>query len=980
MADKKYKIKLEGGRVLGPLDLARVTELIRKGRLTGAEPTAKEPFTDWRALSSFSELSDLLLKKLDAERARAGSGKDGIEREAPTLVNVVHAANADTEKTRILKPGEMLPAVAQKGSLTTQSSGDSTQLIPIAELTKALEEVRKEGKKEPTDDWDEESDPYAESAGAGPKKKHLMSKRTAILLALGIMLVSYYSLQEEEAKTPSSRLEQLTPQAFKFPFVDVNSPPQIGNKPNPAASNDLTEGAIPVMRRDTPLSYIKAIKEFLYPAISKNNGNWRARALLATAYMRVVEVVARDQQYFESLTKLLTPEPPKGTWLPEYVAARAEFYMLLQRQEAAKSLLDDFAKKTAHPDVLAALAELHSQRQEYDQALSMITRALANADTKDPPPRLLRLYAEILEKKNQREPAKQAYEKILKKHPHYGPAIVALARQKFQASDHKGAIKTLLPALERPESFDRIDLGEAFLLAAKVFESAKLSEKALEFAEAARNLLTDKEEVEDFILRIKAKDPDYQKSYAYIVAARQKEKAREYDAAINTYIRAIEANSKDYTPVLLMGRLYERIGKFEEAINRYQRATNFNRPPIDAFFELAELYIRRFDVEKAGDMIKRADDFKKQRDMVDYLRALLKHRQGQTELAEALYRKILTAGSRLPSLYVKMAEIESSRNNWDIAEFYYAIALRYEPFHNDALLGLALVRFNIDSPSGAIEFLKYKLAQQPNSAAIMANLGVIYQRSNDFDSAKLYFSNAIRTDQQYVRAAKLLGDILRKEGNSLLLTNLPLAQQRIKEALSMYELYIKFIPTDPDVYLATADLYMELSDLGAAAKNYHKVLALAPTYPSVRLKLAKISANGQDLAKALQLVNEELKLNPDNANAYVVMGRIHFDKAEYVQAQSQFVKATRLDPKNVEAVTGLAIALDRQGNFEGAAGVYEQGVRLAPLNPQIHYNLAIVYAKIGNRGKAVAAMANYKGLIRDPALQAKADAWILQNR
>ena len=57
----KFKIRLESGRVLGPLDLARISEFVRQGVIRGNEQAREHPQGDWKAFGKHPELAVLVL-------------------------------------------------------------------------------------------------------------------------------------------------------------------------------------------------------------------------------------------------------------------------------------------------------------------------------------------------------------------------------------------------------------------------------------------------------------------------------------------------------------------------------------------------------------------------------------------------------------------------------------------------------------------------------------------------------------------------------------------------------------------------------------------------------------------------------------------------------------------------------------------------------------------------------------------------------
>ena len=81
---KLYKIRISPDRVLGPLDMNRIELLVSIGRIRGTEPTSIEPYNSWTPFASFPELSELLLKKLEADAKRNKEGNRQTEAQPAT--------------------------------------------------------------------------------------------------------------------------------------------------------------------------------------------------------------------------------------------------------------------------------------------------------------------------------------------------------------------------------------------------------------------------------------------------------------------------------------------------------------------------------------------------------------------------------------------------------------------------------------------------------------------------------------------------------------------------------------------------------------------------------------------------------------------------------------------------------------------------------------------------------------------------------
>lgn len=1015
---RKYKIKISPERTLGPLDFDRVQALVMKGRIQGDEPTAIEPFAAWAPFSSLPELAELLLKKMEVDKggkntapkqqakapestrtimsseptktmtgiddppAEKQTGSFGI----PTLVNLpapVPNENPDLEKTSVNIPVPSTTGSIALNEVQEESAGGTKILKPatmdlviqqFAEPAPVVKEGEVVGKGKskglfgmPTT---QDADAYVTETG----KKRLMTKTTALVLALGILLITVWQADMEDAADP----ENILPRFHTFPYIEVNVPPNLVQDLPQSAT--LTEAGASLIEKETPGAYIAAIKKYFYPAVGRNPRNFDARALLASSYIRSLELVPRDDKMFKTVEQLLFPGPPNTQITPEYAVAKAEYFVLLNRHDQAQELVDTYLKIRPTTELLYQKARIAYDRRELDTALSYAAKAIPAEKIKKSNPRHLLMYAMLLEKKGQKEAANQALARLLRESPDYGAGLLYKADNLYRNAKHKEARKVLKFLIDRPSYLDRTQLAEAFALTAKVLEALNDQKRALIFANAAYNIHFDKEMTQDLIFRIKSKSGVRQTAEAYkqIMAARQKEKARQTELAINHYIKAIEENRSDPTAYILLGKLYEEQGNIYEAIDRFKKALATPKRPIESALNLARIYANRYELEDAKAMANLAADMKRQKDYVAYLRGVIHLKAKQMELAEPMFERSLKSGSRLPELFIQLGALQT-KTDQKLAEFYYSMALRYDPLNPKAILGVALSRFFLDSPSRAISFLKDKLAAQPNSAAIMTNLAVIYLRSGDQDSGKNYLQNAIRSDSKYAEAFRLLGDLTKEEGDNQA-DNYAARRHSYRYALASYEMYSKLAPNDPEGFKATADLYFNIRDLGAAAKNYYKVLDLTKNYPDVRLRLAQISRNGGDAAKAIDLLNQEIKINPRNDMAYVEKGNISMAKAkgyndkgdvaaaklEYLNATTAYTEAARINEKNADALFGLGVVYHLQGSFDNALSLFARVIKLDPLKADVYWQQGLIYQKLNNTQRAIQAYRDYKGTIRDP--------------
>ena len=1005
---KTYKIRLMPDRVLGPLDYPRVQALVMKGALRGEELTATAPFTAWKPFSSYPELAELLLKKIHSDQHKVSapppentSGVTVSSQRTKTIAAIPTTTSAVSIESSTGKgidamrddDGNGMPTLVEIKPIPEEEKDPDDQKTIVGELMLRPDDDDGNTKMLSPAVVEKALQPYMPPPPPPPKKvlfglvkppkpeeyvtetgkRRLLSRNTAAILAMGILAIAYFSsVQNPDEPSP------LVPRYHTFPYVEVNMPPRLGVDADAALAADLVEKGQKAIESETPSAYIGAVRKYFYIAAGRNPNNYDARAMLASSYMRLSEIVPRDDRFFDTIDKLLLPGPNRNQWTPEYVVARAEMFQLLNRQDQAQEIVDSFLKIRPTPELLYQKARIAFDRRDIEVALASITKAIPPETLQKANPRHLVLQATLLQEKGQKDAALQALKRVRKEWPGHGPGMLAYADFLLRNGKPKEARDTLRLLLERPYLLDRTQLADAFVVTARTFEALKEMRRALLFANAAYRIHYNQDEAEETLFRVKSKIPETKAAYEQVVAGRQKDKAKQTDMAINHYIRALEIDRRDPVPFLLLAKLYEEKGAMNEAIDRYQKSI-YETPtkPIEGALNLARIYANRFEFEKAKNMIKLASDMRRKRDQVLFYQALVQLKQKHFDLAEPIFQNALRIGSRFPDLYIQMGEFETRKREQRTAEFYYSVALRYEPFNPKAMLGVALSRFHLDSPSRAISFLKDKLASQPNSAAIMTNLAIIFIKSGDQDAARSYLLNAIRSDGKYAEAFRLLGNLTREEAirqNS----NDEEKKNSYQLALASYVRYSQLAPYDPEGYKAVGDLYLTINDLGAAAQNYYKVLDLTPNYPDVRRSLAEISMNGNDMEKAMKLLDDEMKINPINDAALVSRGEIYMRRGDMLAATKSYTEAARINEKNADALFGLGVVYSNQGSYDNALSLFNRVIKLDPLKAEAYWAMGEIYQKLSNRQKARQAFVNFKGIVRDPRSTQRADEKIRQ--
>ncbi len=758
--------------------------------------------------------------------------------------------------------------------------------------------------------------------------------------------------------TAFHRSSPISPPARYSPLdVTLGVPQPAGVVPNPSASAHALDSAVALMRSGRGEDFAHAIEAYLRPAVALDPKSLRARALLAHAYLGIQGNLVHGEEFFRTVTALLDPGPGPRSNVPyEYVLARIEYLRMLGREQDASELANAAVRSAAHPELLFQQALSQDHAGDKAGALSTLGRALA-LDGENP---RFRLYEAILLRESGKvSEFDAAIDRVATANPHFEAALILRAELRAGRKDFQGAAHDLNEAF-RSRALDVGKREDAIKAAVTTLVGLGYPRKALEFA-----ALLDGAAAIDAELGIRAD--------ASIREAREKLAGSDDFKALFALVKAVEADRENSLALTVLARAYEDRRETFEAIDRYKKAIASPRGhEPEAVYRLARIYLERYDHEALERLLGAATPADNADGRLEYLRALHEVQRHDPDAAEAHFRAALAAAPRFAPLYDSLGSRAAEHRDDLLAQYYYSAALRADPRDEEALYGQASALFNLESPSRAIGFLRARLLEHPNDASLLTLKAMIHLRAGDQLAGKSDLQNAIRANPRYAKAFLRLGDLVRDEGNRQIDYNAK--RHSYRYALASFEMYSKLEPNDPAGYKLTADLYFDIRDLGAAAKNYHKVLELTPSYPGVSLRLAQIARNGGDIARAEELLRKEIQVDPAGCDAaWVELGNLNMARRDFDEAYRAFTEATRLNQNNADAFFGLGVVHHLRGAYDNALAVFARTQRLDPLKADIYWQQGLIYQKLRDRRRAIQAFVTYKGIVREASFLAKAD-------
>jgi len=396
---------------------------------------------------------------------------------------------------------------------------------------------------------------------------------------------------------------------------------------------------------------------------------------------------------------------------------------------------------------------------------------------------------------------------------------------------------------------------------------------------------------------------------------------------------------------LNLGVACERAGQLPEAVDAYIEAAALN--PSDAR-----------PLELAARLFMQVDDWEGARRMLD-----------QANRREEYSPRILTT----------MGVVEYRAANLDMAEAFFATAIKADDTYSSALYNAAVLqrdgRKDLERAVGFFEaFLEHAAEDDPRLAAVREF--VASHRSAPEPGPE---PAATKPEPAREPAATAAPETPAYVTRALAESEKAVAGGAFDGALVSLKQGIKQ-GSHPDLQWALAGLYRDHLDMPEQAAAAYKVFAAnypadtriaeIPTArtpvpatppadekpvdnPANRLWTRALNAHHQqDTARAMVLYKAALEQDPKLFGAWHNLGLVAKIEGDLDTSQKAFETALALRPGWPDSLFMLGVVAHKRGDDERAAGLLDQLLITQPRHVRANYLLAIIYANAGRRGMA----------------------------
>lgn len=302
------------------------------------------------------------------------------------------------------------------------------------------------------------------------------------------------------------------------------------------------------------------------------------------------------------------------------------------------------------------------------------------------------------------------------------------------------------------------------------------------------------------------------------------------DEAVSLYRRATQADPKSFEAHLSLGLLLARQGKLDEARSELAIATTLNPAPADPSLKArAWRALAQIDRPRPG----RPGD----------------PAQASSDLLEALKLSPETEEDTLLA-----ASLAEDTGQTDAAEAQYRRVLKEDPKSEAACSGLAHILIEKKQYPEAENVLRAGLAQAPGNPVLTAQLALVLANQNDPAAVPLVekLHQAHPNDQAITR---MLAQLLAESGN-------------FAESDQLYGTLLAANPNNEDLLIAHGQNLVELRKFAEAFNVFKQATDLNPSDPEGWSGLAFAASKTGQPSVTLHALAMRSKFLPENASTY----------------------------------------------------------------------------------------------------------------
>ncbi|MEI8350631.1 MAG: tetratricopeptide repeat protein [Candidatus Omnitrophota bacterium] len=292
-------------------------------------------------------------------------------------------------------------------------------------------------------------------------------------------------------------------------------------------------------------------------------------------------------------------------------------------------------------------------------------------------------------------------------------------------------------------------------------------------------------------------------------------------------------------------------------------------------------------------------------------------------------------GDELYKLYLEQGIYYIQKSNYTKAKYFLLKALNRNNKEPEVYLNLGVIALKRQNIVHAMRLLKKALRLAPQdydkTEIILYNIGLCYQRMGNDPKAFEYYRQALARNSSFAQALLGLGIIYEKSGQyEAALLHLAKARYILEE-------------TQETEYLEKSE--NALQDFITNHKD------IAQTMTQKLFDKGSALFEEKKAERAIEILKLSSAIDTHNPLSYYRLGVLYLDRNDMVTAAKYFIATIKADKNYIQAYNNLAGIFTKLKKYPDALKILTAAAEVDKENPKIYYNMGIIYLETGEKRK-----------------------------
>ena len=334
-----------------------------------------------------------------------------------------------------------------------------------------------------------------------------------------------------------------------------------------------------------------------------------------------------------------------------------------------------------------------------------------------------------------------------------------------------------------------------------------------------------------------------------------------YDAAVQAFRKAIEADAKDYFAHFNLAMAYTMLQRDPEAVAEYRKTLELKPGLYEAELNGGIVLLRQKNPAEALPLFEDAAGHKPQEFRPRYYLAESELQTGDYAKAEESYKLAMALDAKSAGAQLGMAQALVQQGRIGDADAYFRQAAQLEPKYRDYLLQLAGLYEKASQTREAIAIYR----EFPLNPAAQARMGELLLESKQFEDAVPRLEEAYGKDPSPANRSALAAAYA--------------LSRKLDKALPLLEQSVAADPGNFELRMMYARALRDQRQFQPAARQFYAAAKLKPSEPKPWTELGGMLYMAGDLPQALSAFEQAAKNGEQTAGNWflraIILDKVH---------------------------------------------------------------------------------------------------------